>query len=141
MVIFLLLPVPSYSKKNDPKHYCGEAVLTTAHLINRLPSPVLGFKNPMQVFSQFFPNFNTSNNLTPRIFGCVLFVHIHDHNKGKLDPCALKCIFIGYSSTQKGYKCYHPLIRKFFVSANVAFVERETQSAFDSYSRKCFYHV
>ncbi|CAL2257241.1 unnamed protein product [Prunus armeniaca] len=25
----------------------------------------------------------------------------------KLDPCALHCVFVGYSSTQKGYKCYH----------------------------------
>lgn len=24
----------------------------------------------------------------------------------------LKCVFIGYSSTKKGYKCYHPIPRK-----------------------------
>ena len=41
----------------------GEAVLTAAHLINRITSQVLGFKNPINVFfqtfliSMFFANF------------------------------------------------------------------------------------
>lgn len=100
-------------------------MLKTAHLINRLPSRVLGFKSPMQVFSQFFPNFNTLNNLTPRMFGCVSSVHIHGHNRGRLDLRALNCIFIGYFPTQKGYRCYHPPSWKFFVFADVTLVERE----------------
>ena len=32
---------------------------------------------------------------------------------------------MGYSSTQKGYKCYHPPTRKLYVSANVTFVENK----------------
>ena len=54
------------------------------------------------------------------------FVHVHSQNRGKLDPCALRCIFIGYSSTQKGYKCFHPPTRKFLVSTNVTFIENES---------------
>ena len=33
---------------------------------------------------------------------------------------------MGYSSTQKGYKCYHPPTRKLYVSADVTFVENKT---------------
>ena len=33
---------------------------------------------------------------------------------------------MGYSSTQKGYKCYHPPSKKFFVSADVTFSESES---------------
>ena len=95
-------------QKNVPKSFWGEAVLTAAHLINRLPSRILGFKSPMDILSTFYPNLHTTNNLVPRIFGCVAFVHVHNQNRGKLDPRALKCVFLGYSSTQKGYKCYHP---------------------------------
>ena len=30
---------------------------------------------------------------------------------------------MGYSSTQKGYKCYHPPTRKLYVSIDITFVE------------------
>ena len=42
-----------------------------------------------------------------------------------LDVRALKCLFLGYSPTQKGYKCHHPPTRKFFVSKDVTFVESQ----------------
>jgi len=97
------------------KSFWGEAVLTAYYLINRLPSTILASKSPMDVLSSFYPNVSTSNQLVPRIFGCVSFVHVPSGDRGKLDPRALKCVFIGYSSTQKGYKCYHPPFKKFFV--------------------------
>jgi hypothetical protein len=113
-------------QKNVPKSFWGEAVLTDIHLINRLPFRVLRFKSPMEMLSTFYPNLHTTNNLVPRIFGCVSFVHIHSQSKGKLDLRALKCVFVGYSSTQKGYKCYHPPSKKFYVSADVTFNEQES---------------
>ena len=123
---FLAITRACLFQRNVPKNYWGEAVLTAAHLINRLPSRVLGFKSPVQVFSKYFPDFHTANHLVPKIFGCVSFVHIHSHNRGKFDPRALKCVFVGYSSTQKGYKCFHPPTKKFFVSVDVTFVEKES---------------
>ena len=109
-----------------PKKYWGETVLTASYLINRLHSSVLDSKTPMEVLSSFYPDLSTSSNLTPRIFGCTSFVHIHSDGRGKLDPRALKCVFIGYSSTQKGYKCYHSPSHKFFVSRDVTFHEQES---------------
>jgi hypothetical protein len=44
---------------------------------------------------------------------------------GKLDPRAVKCIFVRYSPTQKGYRCWSPAKRKFFVSMDVTFHEKE----------------
>ena len=90
-----------------------------------IPSRVLGFKSPPETLSQFYPDIRSSFNLVPRVFGCTSFVHIHNHNRGKLDPRALKCVFVGYSSTQKGYKCYHPPTRKLYVLADVTFVENK----------------
>lgn len=78
----------------------GEAVLTSTYLINQLPSRVLGFKSPMDVLSSFYPNLSTSSNLKSRIFECVSFVHVHSQDRKKLDPRALRCVFVGYSSTQ-----------------------------------------
>ena len=80
----------------------------------------------MEVLSSFYPHLDPTNKLQPRIFGCVSFVHIHSNERGKLDPRAVKCVFLGYSSTQKGYKCYQPLSKKFYVSRDVTFNEQES---------------
>lgn len=45
--------------------------------------------------------------------------------RGKLDPEALKCIFVRYSSTGKGYKCYHPAMRQLLVNTDVSLHESE----------------
>ena len=41
----------------------------------------------------------------------------------KIDPKSLKCIFLGYSQVQKGYRCYCPSLRRYLVSANATFLE------------------
>ena len=46
---------------NAPKSYWGEAVLTVAYLINRIPSRVLDNKSPVKVLKSFYPHFRTSN--------------------------------------------------------------------------------
>jgi len=59
----------------------------------------------------------------PRVFGCTCFVRDHRPSVTKLDPKAIKCIFIGYPSGQRGYKCWSPSDRRTFVSADVTFWE------------------
>jgi hypothetical protein len=56
----------------------------------------------------------------------VAYVHIPPALRGKLDPCARRCIFVGYSKLQKGYRCYDPTTRKFHISLNVSFHESES---------------
>ena len=41
----------------------------------------------------------------------------------KLDPKSLKCIFLGYSRVQKGYRCYCPSLCRYLVSVDVTFLE------------------
>jgi len=64
-------------------------------------------------------------NLEPRIFGCVVYVQVYPHQRGKLDPCALRCVFVGYADTQKGYKCFHPPTQTLHITADVTFHESE----------------
>ena len=58
-------------QNNVPKSFWGEAVLTAVYLINRMPSRVLGYQNPINVLSKFFSDFSNSCKLPPKIFGCV----------------------------------------------------------------------
>jgi hypothetical protein len=44
-------------------------------------------------------------------------------NVEKLNPRDMKCIFVGYSSTQKGYVYWSPVEKRLFVSINVTFRE------------------
>ena len=111
---------------NVPKSFWGETILTATYLTNRLPSRIVNYSNPIETLSRFFPNFDGFNHLSPRMFGCVAFVHIYALQGTEFDPCVLKCIFFGYSPTKKGYKCYHPASKRFFVTMDVSFNEKAT---------------
>ena len=52
------------------------------------------------------------------MFSCGVRPH-----ESKLDLKSLKCIFLGYSRVQKGYRCYCPSLRRYLVYANVTFLE------------------
>jgi hypothetical protein len=110
---------------NVPKHFWGEAVLTATYLINRMPSRVLKFQTPYQTLLTAFPHIKFLSNLDPKIFGCSVFVHVHQTHRSKLDPRSIKCIFIGYSSNHKGYKCYSPTTKRVYHSLDVTFFEHQ----------------
>ena len=90
-----------------------------------MPSRVLGFKTPLQVLSTHSP-LPSIMMLSRRVFGCVAFVHLHKNQLTKLDPCALRCIFLGYGAHQKGYRCYNPATKRTYVTMDVTFLECET---------------
>ena len=69
-----------------PKSYWSDAILTTYHLINRMPSTVLGSQIPYTMLSPDAPLFH----LPPKIFGCVCYVHILDPGSDKLNPRSIK---------------------------------------------------
>ena len=102
-----------------PKHLWANAVSTACFLINRMPSSVLNWATP---YHQLFPN-NPLFPIDPKVFGCICFVRDVCPHVSKLYPKSLKCIFVGYSCVQKGYRCYCPTLRSYFVSTNVTFFE------------------
>ena len=61
--------------------------------------------------------------IEPRIFGCTCFVRDVRPQVTKLDPKSLKCVFLGYSRRQKGYRCFSPDLNRYLVSADVTFFE------------------
>jgi hypothetical protein len=110
-----------YFTINVPKFLWGEAIKTATYLINRMPLRTLGYKTPAECLLN-------SNEFVvpPKIFGCVCFVHDYRNSIGKLDPRALKCVFMGYSPSKKGYRCWCPSEHRFFVSMDVTFHEHES---------------
>lgn len=100
----------------------GEALTAVAYLINRVPSNTINFKTPFQIINEIV-DASSVPNLPPYVFGCVVFVHLHKHQCTKLTPQAVKCVFVGYATHQKGYRCYHPPTRRLFVTMDVIFHE------------------
>ncbi|GAB2267742.1 hypothetical protein Dimus_038680 [Dionaea muscipula] len=105
-----------------PKIFWSEAVLTADYLINRMLSSVLQGEIPFRIL---FPD-NSLHPIHPlplRIFGCTCYIRDIRSTLTKLDPKSLRCVFLGYSRVQKGYRCYSPDLRQFCVSADISFDE------------------
>jgi hypothetical protein len=102
-----------------PHRFRADAVLTACYLINHMSSSVLDGAIPFIVLFLFAPLFPVS----PKIFGYVCYVYDNCPSRTKLDPKSMQCIFLGYSGTQKGYRCYSPTFRRYFISSYVNFME------------------
>ena len=105
-----------------PLYYWGEALTTASYLINRIPSRSLTFQTPIETLNQSL-SIPSMPNIPPKVFGCTAFVHIPSAARHKLQPRALKCVFVGYGLHQKGYRCFHPTTRRIHVTMDVQFHE------------------
>ncbi|KAI6684286.1 hypothetical protein NL676_030199 [Syzygium grande] len=104
---------------NVPAQYWSDAILSAAYLINRLPSRILQYRSPIEALTG-----SHKFLVPPKVFGCECFARIA-HPASKLAPRSIRCIFLGYSPTQKGYKCYCPSTRRYFISMDVIFHESQ----------------
>uniref|UniRef100_A0A0V0IC00 Putative ovule protein n=1 Tax=Solanum chacoense TaxID=4108 RepID=A0A0V0IC00_SOLCH len=100
-----------------PKQFWADAVSTACFLINRMPSTVLNGDMP---YSVIFPN-KSLFSVEPKVFGSTCYVRDVRPFVTKLDPKALKSIFLSYSCLQKGYQCYSTKLGKYLVSNDVVF--------------------
>ena len=108
--------------RNVPKFFWGDVVLTVCLPYQQDAHKSLNSKTPIGILKQHLPHINCLGCLPPKVFGCTIFDPIPNNNGSKLDPKATKCIFfLGYSPTQKGYKCYHLPTQRKFVSMDVSF--------------------
>jgi len=103
-----------------PSKYWVEALSTAVYLINRLPSKVLNLESPYYCLFHKHPSYHSFHT-----FGCVCFVHLPPFQRNKLSVQSIKCAFMGYSTSQKGFICYDPSSNKFRVSRNVIFFENQ----------------
>jgi hypothetical protein len=100
-----------------PLKFWDHAFLTATYLINRLPTPTLANKSPFFLLNFQFPDYKFLKS-----FGCACFPFLRPYNSHKLDFHSKECVFLGYSSHHKGYKCLDASGR-IFVSKDVVFNE------------------
>lgn len=100
-----------------PLRFWVECVTTTVYLINRQPSRTLGYKSPFEMLYLHSPSLQHLG-----VFDCLCYAacpSIVD----KFSPGAVPTVFLGYSSSQKGYVLYDWNAKSFFVNRNVVFQE------------------
>ena len=71
---------------------------TACYIVNRNPSFGINFKTPIELWTGKPVDYSNI-----RVFGCPAYAHI---KQGKLEPRALKGVFLGYPEGVKGYKLW-----------------------------------
>ncbi|TXG50914.1 hypothetical protein EZV62_023438 [Acer yangbiense] len=100
-----------------PLKFWFDAFTSAVLVINNLPTPVLNGKSPFELLHNKKPNYAYF-----KTFDCASFPYFRPYSKQKFDFHSTKCVFIGYSSLHKGYKCLSPAGRV-YISRNVLFHE------------------
>lgn len=95
-----------------PNQFWVDAFLMSAYIINCLPMLVLSNDSP---FSKLFHQ--TPGHMVLRVFGCACYPLLRPYFRSK------QCIFLGFTSNHKGYRCFDPLSQRAYLSRNVRFDE------------------
>ncbi|KAH9734079.1 hypothetical protein KPL71_017263 [Citrus sinensis] len=75
-----------------------EALNTACYLVNKSPSTAIGCKTQIELWLGRIADYSKL-----RIFGCIAYAHV---KQGKLEPRALKCMFLGYPEGVKGHRLW-----------------------------------
>lgn len=104
--------------KSLDNNFWGLAVSCAAHILNRIPTIALKYVTPEKAWSGKKPHVGYF-----KVFGCLVWAHIPDEKRKKLEPKGHKCLFMGYSEDSEVYMLYDLTTNKVFVSRDVKFDE------------------
>uniref|UniRef100_A0A2N9HKD0 Uncharacterized protein n=1 Tax=Fagus sylvatica TaxID=28930 RepID=A0A2N9HKD0_FAGSY len=96
----------------------GNIVITAAYIINRLPTPLLRGKSPFELLYGSSPNYE---NFHP--FGCRVYPCLCNYMTNKFSLRSIPCIFMGYSSSHKGFRCLDPTTSRIYITRHAQFDE------------------
>jgi hypothetical protein len=102
-----------------PLNFWDEAFLAAVYLINRTPSKLLDFANPLEQLYNQAPDYSSL-----RVFGCARWPNLLPYNNRKLQFRSKQCAFLGYSNLHKGFKCLDISTGRVYILHDVIFDEQ-----------------
>ena len=85
---------------NLPLKFWAEAFISSIHIINVLPSPIIQGDTPHHKLFRTTPNYAHF-----KVFGCACYPNIRSYNTRKFVFRSQCCLFLGYSLHHAGYIC------------------------------------
>ncbi|KAJ0781359.1 putative RNA-directed DNA polymerase [Helianthus annuus] len=106
------------AQANLPQRFWHYAFETAVYLINRLPSRTSSNKSPYQQLHNRKPDYTFL-----RVFGCQCFPYLRSYNHHKMDFRSTPCVFLGYSPSHHGYRCFDLATERIYIARYVRFNE------------------
>ncbi|KAJ9558744.1 hypothetical protein OSB04_013358 [Centaurea solstitialis] len=101
-----------------PPTFWVEALHTATYLHNILPTRKLDYNTPAYALYRRHPTYDHL-----RVFGCACYPNMSATQPHKLSPRSTQCVFLGYPSDFRGYRCYDPHTGRVHLSRHVTFDE------------------
>jgi hypothetical protein len=101
-----------------PGRYWAEGLHTAVYLLNRLPTKTISAACPYIALFGSAPSYEHL-----RVFGCACYPNIAAAAPHKLTPRSTRCVFLGYSTDHKGYRCLDLSTNRLIISRHVVFDE------------------
>lgn len=101
-----------------PIRFWDEAFKTACFLINRMPSKTINMETPLERLFHEKPDYSFL-----KTFGSACWPCLRPYNNRKLQFRSKRCVFLGYSTLHKGYKCLHISSGRVYISRDVVFNE------------------
>lgn len=101
-----------------PPSYWVYAVEASTYLVSILPTKTLGNRIPTHALYLRAPSYN---HLC--VFGCLCFPNVSSTSPHKLSPHSSPCVFLGYPTNHRGYRCLELSSNKIIFYRHVVFDE------------------
>uniref|UniRef100_A0A2N9HGA4 Uncharacterized protein n=1 Tax=Fagus sylvatica TaxID=28930 RepID=A0A2N9HGA4_FAGSY len=102
-----------------PFNLWGEALLTTCHVHNRVLSKKIQ-SSPYELWNGRKPNLNYL-----KVWGCIAYFRVPNSKRTKLEPRAIKSVFVGYAVNSKAYRLLDLSSNTIVESRDVEFIENK----------------